>query len=37
VFAKQADTLDLAMDGLHFALSLERSCEATATSIRPTY
>jgi hypothetical protein len=37
VFAKQADTLDNAMDGLHFALSLERSCEATATSIRPTY
>ncbi len=28
VLAKQAATLDLAMESLHFALSLERNCEA---------
>ena len=30
VVAKDAETLDLAMESLHFALSLERNCEAPA-------
>ena len=32
VLAKEAETLDLAVESLHFALSLERNCEAQAGS-----
>jgi hypothetical protein len=32
VLAKEAETLDLAVESLHFALSLERNCEAPPTT-----
>jgi hypothetical protein len=32
VLAKEAETLDLALESLQFALSLERNCEATTTA-----
>jgi hypothetical protein len=35
VLAREAESLEAAVSSLHFALSLERSCEATGPSIRP--